>query len=86
MEKSQSKIGLFVRGENADYHFAEFLKVEKSNLLCNFKTIVQQQFTPIAGFALAILFFMENNLVSTILVFKRIFVSLFGSCLQQQLV
>ncbi len=60
--------------------------MEKSNLLCNFKTIVQQQFTPIAGFALAILFFMENNLVSIILVFKRNLVDLFSQCSQQQLV
>jgi hypothetical protein len=39
-------------------------------------------FAAIAGLALAILCFVENNLVTTILVFKRNLVDLFGQCSQ----
>jgi hypothetical protein len=36
------------------------------------KSSLQQRFSPIAGLALAILCFVENNLVTTILSFKEI--------------
>jgi hypothetical protein len=48
------------------------------------KSSLQHQFSLIAGLALAILCFVENNLVSTILVFKRNLVDLFGQSSQQQ--
>jgi hypothetical protein len=57
-------------------------------ILLNYEQLIkvsaQHQFSLIAGLALAILVFVESNQVSTILVFKRKFVDLFGQCSQQQ--
>ena len=44
----------------------------------------QQRFLPIAGLALAIFVFVENNLVATTLSFKENPQFCFGQCLQQQ--
>ena len=69
------KIAELLRGKYCEENFAEFFVAEKlffNGQLAKIQTIkssLQQWFAPIAGLALAILFFVENNLVTTTLTF-----------------